>query len=203
MNEDYISMAKCKVDGCDKPRHGRGWCKAHYTRWERHGDPLSGRTPKGEPERYLREVVLTYEGDECLPWPYGKSDDGYGRLTVEGRQRLVSRLVCEHKHGPTPTPEHEAAHSCGRGSEACCTKQHLSWKTRIENEADKLIHGTMIRGERHGLAKLTEPEVRQIIALKGKMLQREIAEQFGIGQPHVSTIHRKSAWTWLGDEAQS
>lgn len=33
----------CKVDGCEKPAHGRGWCKAHHTRWLRHGDPLTVR----------------------------------------------------------------------------------------------------------------------------------------------------------------
>ncbi len=33
----------CAIDGCGKPRANRGWCHAHYHRWQRHGDPLGGR----------------------------------------------------------------------------------------------------------------------------------------------------------------
>jgi 5-methylcytosine-specific restriction endonuclease McrA len=32
----------CTIDGCDKPILARGWCAAHWTRWNRHGDPLAG-----------------------------------------------------------------------------------------------------------------------------------------------------------------
>jgi hypothetical protein len=188
----------CSVDGCkgnaDRSARGaNGWCGAHYQRWWRHGDPLSGRTPWGEPERYYREVVLPYDGAECLIWPYALSNGGYGLIGG----KIVARLVCEDANGLPPTDDHEAAHSCGRGGEACVTKRHLSWKTHGENEADKLAHGTHNRGERHGLAKLTEPEVRQILALKGTKSQSEIAEQFGVVQQQVSRIHRKVDWNWL------
>ena len=42
-----------------------------------------------------------------------------------------------------------------------------------------LIHGTHSRGERSGMAKLTEVQARQILALKGTMSPREIAEKIG------------------------
>jgi len=29
----------CSVDGCDIRPLARGWCKSHYERWQRHGDP--------------------------------------------------------------------------------------------------------------------------------------------------------------------
>jgi len=30
----------CTIDGCDSDAIGRGWCKKHYNRWYRHGDPV-------------------------------------------------------------------------------------------------------------------------------------------------------------------
>lgn len=29
----------CVIDGCDKPRKGRGWCAMHYSKFQRFGDP--------------------------------------------------------------------------------------------------------------------------------------------------------------------
>jgi len=35
----------CKIDDCERPIETRGWCRRHYKRWLRHGDPLGGGTP--------------------------------------------------------------------------------------------------------------------------------------------------------------
>lgn len=75
--------------------------------------------------------------------------------------------------------------------------RHLSWKTHAENMADTLVHGTSTRGERHGYAKLTERDVREIVVLKGEMAQRVIGVRYGVSQSLVSLIHRGRAWGWL------
>lgn len=189
-------MNSCSVDGCKKPVkvESRRLCSAHYQRWYTHGNPLGGRkTMTGEPERYFREVVLAYEGDDCLCWPYSWAGRGYGTLNGQ----YVHRLVCEYVNGEPPTPEHEAAHSCGKGHLACVTKGHLSWKTHIGNMADTIEHGTRSRGERNSVAKLTEADVRKILSLKGSAPQREIAIQFRVTQQTVSDICRGKRWAWL------
>lgn len=188
---------RCSIVGCKKPAHlNKSWCQAHYTRWLRHGDPLGGNTSQGEPLRFLSEVVLTYECDDCLRWPYA-TIRGYGNIHFEGKRHLVSRLVCERVHGPAPTPLHEAAHSCGNGDEGCVNKHHLSWKTPVENSADKDKHGTMVRGSDHKLAKLTEDNVRAIRSIGGNMKQREIAALYGVDQSTVSMILSRKKWGWL------
>ena len=47
-----VVMAQCSIDGCEKSVVGRGWCRTHYMRWKRWGDPNAhdhrtgkGRTP--------------------------------------------------------------------------------------------------------------------------------------------------------------
>lgn len=191
----------CKIEGCGKPVRTRGWCGAHYWRWHRHGDPLGGSTSQGEAQRFLREVVLTDErgpDDPCLIWPYAKTGKGYACMGgQDGGSRYVHRRVCEAVNGPAPTPDHEAAHGCGKGLDGCVTKTHLRWATTAENHADKLIHGTHNRGERHGIAKITEAVARQILALKGQGTQREIAAQFGVSQNIVDRIHTRETWAWL------
>lgn len=191
----------CKIEGCDRPVRCRGWCGRHYWRWHRHGDPLGGGINQGEALRYLREVVLTDErgpDDPCLIWPYAKTGKGYACIGDRGGEsRYVHRRVCEHVHGPAPTPDHEGAHGCGRGDQGCVTKSHLRWATTAENHADKLIHDTHNRGERHGIAKITEAAARQILALKGSGTQRKIAGQFGVSQGIVARIHQRETWAWL------
>lgn len=193
----------CSVEGCGKPHFGHGWCQVHLYRWRKHGDPLSGRASPGEVTRYFLEVVLKYDGDECLLWPYAKTTGGYGQINYEGKRHVVSRLVCENVKGPPPSPEHDAAHSCGKGHLRCVTKRHLSWKTKVQNQSDRIVHGTHSRGERHQMSRLAENDVRQIRALRGKATQVELAEQFGVSQVAISNIHTGRRWGWLPDPTTS
>lgn len=187
----------CSIKGCGKPQKTRGWCRAHYHRWRRHGDPLGGRTLVGEPAQYFREIVLPFAGTECLIWPYSRIGGGYGELRQDGRTQRVHRLVCEVLHGPAPTPEHEAAHSCGKGYEGCCNPQHIRWATPTENSADRAIHGTVAHGERHGSVKLSEADVLEIRDLRDQLSRREIAEIFGVTSHQIGYIYRGKSWGWL------
>lgn len=188
----------CSVENCNKPLSGHGLCEMHRRRWRKYGDPLARRKAEnGELERWLMEVALPYEGDECLRWPFSVDRQGYGIVTVNGSHQIASRVVCERAHGAPPTPLHHAAHSCNRGHEGCVNKRHLSWKTRAENEADKVANGTSNRGERCGSAKLTEDQVLQIRRLDGQFSHAEIAVQFGVARQTISKIISGDRWAWL------
>lgn len=189
----------CSVDGCDKAVKARGLCNAHYHRRSRHGSPLGGGTEQGAPLRFLQEAALSYEGADCLIWPYATLPNGYGHLWVDGGDILASRYVCEKAHGPAPSAGHEAAHSCGNGNGGCISPGHLSWKTRAANEADKLLHGTHNRGERHSRAKLTEGQVKEIRALRGTVTGAELAERYGISRWAIYDVLSGDNWAWLSD----
>lgn len=188
----------CTIDGCGQPAVGRGFCNKHYLRFMKHGDPegVEGTAP-GEAQAHLVGIVLNYEGDDCLTWPYCRNGDGYGIISYGEATRLVSRIVCEHVHGAPPSPFHEAAHSCGNGHLGCCAKAHLRWATRKENQADRSGHGTAPRGENCGKAVLTEQQVREIRALRGVKRQIDIAEEYGVGASTVSMIQARKIWAWL------
>jgi hypothetical protein len=165
-----------------------------------YGHPLARGTkiaPKGESLRFFSEVVLAYDGDECLTWPYGRTTSGYGRITVDRKMNLVHRLLCTEIHGPPPAPEYHAAHSCGKGHLGCVAKKHLSWKTPAENSMDQVLHGTKPRGERHAQAKITEAQAREIIALKGKTPKRIVAQSYGISVSLVAGLQARRTWKWM------
>jgi hypothetical protein len=195
----------CSIDGCNgnagAKGTSRGWCSAHYHRWQRHGDPLSGSTPRGtsskSPSRFLRENIPNHESDECLTWPYTNDPNGYGQIRISGKLYRVSRLVCEDVHGPAPTPEHHAAHSCGKGHEGCVNRAHLSWKTASANQMDRVEHDTSNRGERNHFDKLTAEDVMTIRKLHNIVEQHELAFRFDVSRSTIQDIQYRNSWQWL------
>jgi hypothetical protein len=189
-----MSMKICSVASCNSRSIAKGFCDNHYRRWKKYGDPLAGGTAPGAAQKFFREVVLTYDGDECLIWPFASTSAGYAQVTHNGKLKIASRAVCEEVYGPAPSPTHQAAHSCGKGDCGCVTKRHLSWKTPEANCADKVEHGTILRGETHPNARLTRLDIATIRSQRGKVRQADIAERFGISRSYVSEIQSGHAW---------
>lgn len=186
----------CSIDGCDNPAMARGWCGKHYMRWKSHGDPNVCKVEKGGQLRYLKKTIVQFDSDECLIWPFDKNVNGYGRVKIKGIRRAAHRVVCEIAHGLPPNDGiYDAAHSCG--TRACINKRHLRWATPKENSQEKIVHGTIARGERNGNAVMTKESAMTALELKGKMTQREIAERLGITRSSVRDIHIGKSWAWL------
>ncbi|MET7776291.1 HNH endonuclease [Streptomyces mirabilis] len=76
--------------------------------------------------------------------------DGYLTFRAyipQGRTVLVNRAVATAWLGPAPSPEHHAAHLNGIRTDN--RVENLAWKTAGENDADKDVHGTRLRGLDH------------------------------------------------------
>jgi hypothetical protein len=133
-------------------------------------------------------------------WPFlGTRSDGYGRIGAGTREQgtvKAATVVTEEFHGARPSSRHTVRHLCG--NRPCCNPTHLAWGTYSENEMDKVAHGVSNRGERHGMGKLTEHQVR---AIKGLLdageAQWRIAEAFGVRKQTISDIACGRTWGWM------
>lgn len=162
---------------------------------------MTHNTGRGAGIKWLREHV-NYQGDDCLKWPMCIIPVGYGYVGYLGKRYYAHRLMCEMAHGAPPTPKHEAAHLCGKGHEGCVNPRHLAWKTKKENRADCVDHGTAARGNSNRFNyRLTDIQVLEIRGLKGKALHADIAKQFGISPQSVSAIQRRKMYARVQDAA--
>ncbi|WP_079134545.1 HNH endonuclease [Streptomyces sp. EN16] len=107
-------------------------------------------------------------------------------LTDRGRRRYckIHTIVLEAFVCPRPDGL-EAAHM--DGNPANNDVSNLAWVTHAENIAHKERHGTKVVGERHHLAVLSEPKVRELRRryAAGESAQ-SMAAEFGVS--------RHSAW---------
>lgn len=152
----------------------------------------------GEALRYFQDVVLPYEGDECLIWPYSRNAQGYGFMSNRsGLSFIVSRRLCAEVYGPPPEPHFDAAHSCGNGHLGCVSKNHLRWATRRDNLADMDGHGTKRYGESAGRTILTEVQVTQIRLMKGSGTRTKVGRTFGVAPTTIGAIWAGKIWKRL------
>ena len=178
----------CSIENCGRSAIARGWCREHYYRWRRNGDPLGGRASHGRPMRWIEDHA-SYQGSECLTWPFRRGGRGYAYISNEP----ASRRMCELAHGAAPSAAHQAAHSCGNGHLGCINPRHLRWATKQDNERDKIAHGTLRVGRQLPWAKLTEDQVREIRRLK-ECSHSQIAKQFGVSRSLVGQVIQGKIW---------
>lgn len=113
-------------------------------------------------------------------------------LYVSGTRTPMTlhRAVAEAFLGPRPEGK-QIRHL--DGDRKNCSLSNLVYGTKLENEADKLRHGTRLRGEQMRHAKLTEADVRQIRARRGER-QEDLADEFGCTFSNISAIQRGVSW---------
>lgn len=182
-------MDVCSVSDCSNPVEikSRGWCRKHYQRWWSQGDPeKTTTTPRGDTEKFINNLLGSPPTDDCIDWPFCIGTTGYAKISRGGRTLLVTRIVLSATSGDAPSQKHQAAHACG--NRQCVNPRHLYWATQVENERDKLIHGTLMFGDKSNCTKLSEDDVAQIKTLCKSSKQRDVAKMFGVSESHVSSI---------------
>src|ERR1051326_2260811 len=142
--------------------------------------------------RRLRKEPLVLSLNEAGVYPLVTLGDGAGHIRTE----LVHILVLESFVGPRPSPDHQCAHDNGNPKDNRLS--NLTWKTRSANEADKLRHGTHIRGRRCPHAILTEAQVKEIRdrAAAGERFT-SLGREFGTAATNIGRIVHRETWVDL------
>lgn len=134
----------CVIDGCEKPVSGRGWCKMHWTRWKRHGDPLVVKPFRRPMRPAFDRIMAKTDKNGPIPaqaphlgscWICTLNPDKRGYAYVgmggkHGKNRVAMQVVYEELVGPIPDGL-ELDHLCMVTS--CVNPDHLEPVTHAEN----------------------------------------------------------------------
>jgi hypothetical protein len=195
MSADVI----CSIDGCALPVRARGWCRNHWYRWRKHGDPLAG-LPVGYGEQLrqlLAAAVVSKDRSTCwLDWP-GSHSHGYPCIANTKVAHLV--LIADGRAKPA-APANHALHSCD--TPECWNPDHLRWGTHRENTADAKARARIARGERSPHAKLTAEQVLEIrSAYAAGSAIADLAREHHVTYAAIQKIVLRETWDHLADEA--
>ena len=149
---------KCSVVECTIPAHGRGYCRSHYMRWWRYGNPLILGNRK-KPNLKLRRPfegrfwarVEQSPDSDCLIWmgaaTLGNKGFNYGEFWYEGKRVSTHRAVYNYYVEPIPMG-YVVCHACD--TPLCVNPGHLFMGTQADNLHDMWNKN---RGNEIGLVK--------------------------------------------------
>lgn len=154
-------------------------------------------------EYLVRTVNECPDFSQCMNWPFGKYDKGYGRVPLGSSEEMAHRLSFMIFCGDVP-PGQMVCHSCD--TPACYNPCHLWLGTGLDNQQDCVVKGRKKtnQGERSHFARLTESEILQIRSLRASGLTyRRIAERFLISPGHVGEIVTLKSWAHIKQRSES
>lgn len=127
----------CVVPGCTKPKMGRGYCRPHYMRWYKTGDPIPPPKPS-DVERFLARTKAD-PSTGCLLWtgPVNKRT-GRGQTWFRGKNRYVHVISYLINHGELPLGL-QVNHHCD--VMICVNGDHVYAGTQADNMADMDARG--------------------------------------------------------------
>lgn len=145
------------------------------------GVPTNNEVRGLPPEERFWLFVMPEPNTGCWLWAGGVTGDGYGALCVQGSKRARShRFSYELFVGPIPDGM-LVCHRCDVRS--CVNPDHLFLGTFDENMADMVNKGRQATGLKHGRARLSRKQVREIFLSNERICV--LARRYGV---HDSTI---------------
>ncbi len=118
----------CSIEECTNKVLARGWCRKHYYRWYKYGDPtttLRAMTIEDAMTRYTKPG----EGG-CTEWTGTITSAGYGNVKYQGRMWQAHRVAWV-LDGKELKDTDLINHRCW--NKICVNVEHLEVVTRSQN----------------------------------------------------------------------
>jgi hypothetical protein len=131
---------------------------------------------------------------------YWRNHRGYVMVSVHkgGKRSFAVHILVAKHFVPNPDSKPEVNHK--RGNKEDNRAWMLEWNTRKENnDHSRNVLGKKFYGEKHGMARLTESDVRRIIELykTGKYTYVAIAKMFEMEETQIHRIVKRTSWIHL------
>jgi hypothetical protein len=152
--------------------------------------PMTART------RWLLETAVRFGAEwpeACVDWPY-VDPQGRPQALLRGQSVSAAQVALDVSGSPRPSKEHQALHSCDRGTE-CVNAAHLRWGTELENRLDQVERG------RGSIGKLGIDAARDI-SERHKAFIAQLAEEHGCTETTVRNIILSKSWAdrhWIAE----
>jgi hypothetical protein len=129
----------------------------------------------------------------CWLWQGALDRSGYGQINVDGKTMLAHRVSHTLFNGDIPDG-HFVLHACD--TPRCIAPAHLSTGTHDENMREMVERDRSAHGERHGSARLSLDDVREIKRLhsEGHASQSALAMLYEISRTQVWNIVHGHKW---------
>lgn len=148
-----------------------------------------------DPEERFWEKVGPREPGECWEWQATLVDDRYGHFWLDDRLVLAHRAAYRFERGEIG--DNNVLHTCDNTK--CVNPNHLYLGDQTDNANDMWERdrhpGPGHEGTDNPAAVLTEDDVRDIRSrCKSGEPQHSVADDYPIGQGHISDIVRRKLW---------
>lgn len=150
-----------------------------------------------ELEGRFHDRVFPVTETGCWIWVGALNDRGYGTMKFYRKVLKAHRISWYIHRGPIPKATLEAGHQgtvvMHKCDVPCCVNpRHLRLGTQTENTADRTKKGRSAMGEGHGVSKLKQDAVREI--LRSPLSSVVLADQFGVSVSTICRIRSGKLW---------
>jgi hypothetical protein len=134
---------------------------------------------------------------ECWTWIGARNYQNYGTFRIDNSRKLAHRVSYQLFKSDF-NPDLYVCHSCD--NPPCVNPAHLWMGTAMDNARDRISKGrpgpsNQPTGEKNNHAKLTEPQIKDIVDLyKSGLVASEIAIIYGVEKSTICRITSGKGW---------